>query len=77
MEQSNWIPARQGWKEFCEANPGLALSGNANSFTWFQRQHGPAMIEAGVMRRAHSRALLINTEAFGPVAFEHLTGGSK
>lgn len=73
MENENWLPARQAWKQFCEANPGLGLSGSANSFIWFNRTHGDAMIEAGVMRRALSRKLLIDTSRFGKVAFDYMT----
>lgn len=77
MENENWLPARQAWSEFCKANPGLGLSGTADSFIWFTRSHGPAMIAAGVMRKAKSRKLLIDATRFGQVCFEHLTGNTK
>ena len=77
MENKNWIPARQAWKEFCHCNPGLGLSGSANSFVWFRRVHGDAMINAGVMRQSLSRKLLIDGSRFGQVAFEYLTGGQQ
>ena len=75
LKNENWLPARQAWKEFCELNPGLGLAGSANSFVWFNRIHGKAMIEAGVMRRALSRKLLIDKSRFGQVAFQYLTEG--
>lgn len=75
LGNTNWLPARKAWKQFCEANPGLGLSGSANSFIWFSRTHGDRMIEAGVMRRAISRKLLIDVSRFGQVAFEYMTGG--
>ncbi len=77
MENENWVSARKGWEQFCKANPGLGLTGSPNSFIWFNRTHGAAMIEAGVMRRASSRKLLIDTGRFGQVAFEHLTKGEQ
>jgi hypothetical protein len=70
-----WVPAQGAWKQFCAANPGLGLKGTRGSYIWFTRTAAPALIEAGVMRRSKSRALLINTKSFAPVAFELLTTG--
>jgi len=68
-----WVPAQGAWKQFCAANPGLGLKGTNGSYIWFCRTAAHELVKAGVMRRSKSRALLINTKTFAPVAFELLT----
>lgn len=73
MGIENWRPAQAAFKEFCETNPGLGLMGTRSSWIWFRRVHGDAMMREGVLRKATTRALLIDASRFPTVAFEHLT----
>jgi len=73
---NNWTPGRLAWKQFCEANPGLALNGNNHSFVWFVRTYGEQLRKARHLRKTVNRRWLANSETFNEAAFDLLSNGS-
>ena len=74
---NNWIPARQAWAQFCEANPGFGLNGSKHSFVWFARTYAEGLKKAGHLRKTVNRRWIANGDTFGPAVFDLLSNSAS
>lgn len=71
---TNWAPARIAYEQFIEAHPELGLKYTETAYARFMRLHGPALVAAGVCRKAGLRMpALADMRTFDSVAFELLS----
>ena len=67
----NWIPAREGYRQFLAAHPELGLKFTEATFKAFSSRFGPALAEAGVLRKAGLRSpAIVDVTRFDEVAFD-------
>ena len=74
VEVRHWAPARLAYKEFVEAHPELGLRYTEAAYARFMRLRGPALVAAGVARKAGLRSpAIVDMRRFDAVAFDLLS----
>jgi hypothetical protein len=71
---THWAPARVAYKQFVQAHPELGLKYTETAYARFMRLRGPALVAAGVCRKAGLRSpAVVDMRQFDRVAFDLLS----
>lgn len=74
VQVKHWAPAREAYRQFVEAHPELGLKYTETAYARFMRMKGPALVAAGVCRKAGLRMpAIVDMRRFDEVAFDLLS----